>query len=236
MMTQHQSSITESGEPDQRDPSVMGSKRVLDPIERISEILFGLIMVLTFTGSLSVLEAGHQDVREMLIGALGCNFAWGIIDGIMYLMSSLAEQARGLIIFHAVRDSAEPRTAHRVIASALPPNVSAAMGSAELETIREHLQRLPSPPTRPRLRKTDWLGALAVFLLVFVSTIPVVLPFLIVHEAIPALRFSNLIAIIMLFITGYLFGRCTNYHAYLMGASMVLLGVILSSMTIALGG
>ena len=53
------------------------SKRVLDPIDRVSEVLFGLIMVLTFTGSLSVAEAGRDDVRAMLIGALGCNLAWG---------------------------------------------------------------------------------------------------------------------------------------------------------------
>jgi hypothetical protein len=32
-------------------------------------------MVLTFTGSLSVAEAGREDVRTMLIGALGCNIA-----------------------------------------------------------------------------------------------------------------------------------------------------------------
>ena len=63
------------------EPSVTSSKSVLDPIERISEVLFGLIMVLTFTGSLSVAEAGREDVRVMLLGALGCNLAWGIIDG-----------------------------------------------------------------------------------------------------------------------------------------------------------
>ena len=37
--------------------------RVLDPIDRISEVLFGLFMVLTFTGTLSVLEGGHEAVR-----------------------------------------------------------------------------------------------------------------------------------------------------------------------------
>jgi hypothetical protein len=63
------------------DTPIRSSKRVLDPIDRISEILFGLIMVLTFTGSLGVAEAGRDDVRTMLIGALGCNLAWGIIDG-----------------------------------------------------------------------------------------------------------------------------------------------------------
>jgi hypothetical protein len=51
------------------------SKRVLDPHERISEVLFGLIMVLTFTGSISIAEAGREDIRAVLIAALGCNLA-----------------------------------------------------------------------------------------------------------------------------------------------------------------
>ena len=50
-------------------------------------------MVLTFTGSLSVAEAGRDDVRTMLIGALGCNLAWGIIDGVLYLMGCLGKRA-----------------------------------------------------------------------------------------------------------------------------------------------
>ena len=64
--------------------------RVLDPSERIAEVLFGLIMVLTFTGSLSIADAGENDVRVMLIGALGCNLAWGLIDAVLYLMGCLA--------------------------------------------------------------------------------------------------------------------------------------------------
>ena len=90
------------------------SKRVLEPVERVSEVLFGLIMVLTFTGSLSVAEAGREDVRTMLIGALGCNLAWGIIDGVLYLMGCLAEKGRNLQTFHAVRKATDPQKAHRV--------------------------------------------------------------------------------------------------------------------------
>ena len=83
-------------------------KRVLDPIDRLSEVLFGLIMVLTFTGSLSVVEAGREDVRTMLVGALGCNLAWGIIDAVFYLMGCLAEKERGLATFRAVREAGDP--------------------------------------------------------------------------------------------------------------------------------
>jgi hypothetical protein len=74
--------------------SRMRFRRVLDPIDRALEVLGGVIMVLTFTGALSVSRAGEADVREMLIGSLGCNLAWGIIDAIMYLMNCLAARSR----------------------------------------------------------------------------------------------------------------------------------------------
>src|SRR5215470_9900766 len=91
------------------------TKRVLEPIERISEVLFGLIMVLTFTCSFSVVEAGRAEVRTMLLGALGCNLAWGIIDAIMYLMACLAERARGLATLRAVRGALDPQKAQRLV-------------------------------------------------------------------------------------------------------------------------
>ena len=89
--------------------TVEPAKRVLDPIDRVSEVLFGLIMVLTFTGSLSVAEAGRDDVRTMLIGALGCNLAWGIIDAMLYLMGCLAEKGQGLMTYLAVRRATDPQ-------------------------------------------------------------------------------------------------------------------------------
>src|SRR3954465_14176634 len=112
--------------------SERSSKRVLEPIDRVSEVLFGLIMVLTFTGSLSVAEAGRDDVRTMLIGALGCNLAWGIIDGILYLMGCLAEKGRGLLTFRAVRKATDPNDAHLLIADALPSVIASVLKPAEL--------------------------------------------------------------------------------------------------------
>jgi hypothetical protein len=216
--------------------SERSSKRVLEPIDRVSEILFGLIMVLTFTGSLSIAEAGRSEVRTMLIGALGCNLAWGIIDGVLYLMGCLAEKGRGLLAFRAVRKAADPKEGQRLIADALPSVVASILQPAELETMRQRLQQLPEPPDHVRLRKDDWLGAVGVFLLVFLCTFPVVVPFIFMHNAGPALRVSNAIAIVMLFLTGYAFGRMTGRHPWLVGISMVVLGLILVGLTIALGG
>ena len=103
------------------------SRRVLEPIDRVSEVLFGLIMVLTFTGSLSVAEAGRDDVRTMLIGALGCNLAWGIIDAMLYLMGCLAHKGQSLKTFLAVHKATDPQRAQRLVADALPAVVASVL-------------------------------------------------------------------------------------------------------------
>src|SRR6478736_908391 len=117
-------------------------RRVLEPSERVAEVLFGLIMVLTFTGSLSVAEAGREDIRTMLIGALGCNLAWGIIDAVLYLMGCLSDQGRGIRALRALRQATAPEVAHRVIAGALPPMVADVLDTAQYESIRLKLVQL----------------------------------------------------------------------------------------------
>ena len=218
-----------------QDPTA-SSKRALDPADRVAEVLFGLIMVLSFTGSLSVAEAGRDDVRAMLVGALGCNLAWGIIDAILYLMGCLAERSRQLMTFRAVRAATSPERARTLLADALPPIISKLVEPAELESIRARLVRLPEPPPRSRMTREDWAGAAGVFLLVFLSTLPVVVPFIVMREAMPALRVSNAIAVAMLFMTGYTYGRLTGYRPVGMGISMVALGAVLVAITMALGG
>lgn len=211
-------------------------KRLLEPSDRVSEVLFGLIMVLTFTGSLSVAEAGRADVRTMLVGALGCNIAWGIIDGILYLMGCLAEKGSGIRALKAVQKAPTPEQAHRVIADALPPLVADTLGSAEYESIRQRLVRLPEPPPAPRLSGAEWAGASAVFSWVFVTTFPVAVPFIVISDVGTALRVSNAVAVALLFLTGYAFGRIAGYRPWLSGLFMVVLGSVLVAITMALGG
>jgi hypothetical protein len=211
-------------------------KHVLDPSDRISEVLFGLIMVLTFTGSLSVAEAGREDIRTMLIGALGCNIAWGIIDGVLYLMGCLAEKGRSLATLWAIRKAPTPEKAHRVIAEAIPPALASVMESADLEMLRQRLSQLPTPPDKAKLSAGDFWGAGGVFLLVFLSTFPVTIPFIFMREAQPALRLSNLIAMVMLFALGVAYGKLVGRSAWVVGISMIVLGAVLVALTMALGG
>jgi hypothetical protein len=218
------------------DADTSTRKRVLEPIDRVSEILFGLIMVLTFTGSLSVAESGREDVRAMLIGAIGCNLAWGLIDALMYLMGSLTERARGRMAWQALRSAGTTDDARSAIADALPSAVASAMSDSELDSMRQRLSQAPEPPQTRLLTADDWRGALGVFLLVFLSTFPVVLPFVFMRDAWTAMRASNGIAIVMLFVCGWSWARFTGMRPWLVGSIMVLVGSVLAALTLALGG
>jgi len=208
---------------------------VLDPTERFSEILFGLIMVLTFTGSLSAAESGRQEVRTMLIGALGCNLAWGIIDAIFYLMNTLAERGHKVLALRRLRGFRDPAKARALLADELPPALASALRPEDLDLLRERLIALPQP-TRAPLHRDDFRGAVAVFFLVFLSTFPVAIPFLVMHDAMLALRVSNAIAIVLLFVGGYKLAQFIGTRPWRTGLAMVAIGAVLVGLTIALGG
>jgi VIT family len=209
---------------------------VLDPMERISETLFGLIMSLTFICSLGIATAGNVNVRTMLIGALGCNLAWGIVDGGLFLLARINGRGANILTLRAIRQAPDPETARRFIADALPPELASILPPEQLELMRQKLQQLPEPCGRPELTKRDWVGALGLCSLSFLSTFPVVVPFIFVSDAKLALRVSYAVAIVMLFCCGYAFGYHSGLRPWAAGLSMVAFGSALVSVAVALGG
>jgi VIT1/CCC1 family predicted Fe2+/Mn2+ transporter len=210
-------------------------RNALDPVSRATELLFGLIMVLTFTASLNAAEAGQVEVRVMLIGALGCNLAWGLIDAVMYLISTRGEQALSSRTVAEVRSATSPETGRAAVAATLPPVILPAMTEMDLERIRKHLASMPDQPAAPRLASADYLAAVSVFLLVFVGTLPVVLPFVFFGDPQVALPLSHAVAITLLFLTGWSLGRHWG-QPWRVGLSMVALGLVLVAVALALGG
>jgi hypothetical protein len=80
--------------------------------------------------------ADRAQIRTLVIGALGCNLAWGVIDAGMYLMAGLHERGRGILAMRAAR-AADPAAARRIIADALPPLVGRTLSAEHLESIRQ---------------------------------------------------------------------------------------------------
>ena len=184
-----------------------GRERVLDPIERVSEVIFGLLMAMTFIGSLSVATAGREEVRTMMITALGCNLAWGLADAVMYLVRTVTERTRNRVLLARLRGGSDAVAGQALVADALPPRIAAAAGTDGLELLRRRLAEQPAPPVQSHLGLDDFKGALGVFLLVVLATFPVVVPFMLFDQAAPAVRVSNFVALGMLFLSGWILAR-----------------------------
>jgi len=129
-----------------------------------------------------------------------------------------------------------PEQAHALIAEELR-GTAEGLGPAELEMLRRWLcTGAASADGRPRLRASDLRGAAGVFCLVVVSTFPPVLPFIFIPDVYTAKRVSAAIAIAMLFISGYGWGRYAGLRPAAVGLVMVVLGVLIQAVVIALGG
>ena len=212
-----------------------GSNGLLDPIDRISEILFGLIMAVTIVGSLSIATAGQNEVRTVMTAALGCNLAWGLVDAVMYLVRTFTERTRNLTLGKQLI-GADAETARRLIMAQLPEHVAMITGWVELDGMRRRLLTL-SMPRRIGLKRSDYLAATGIFLLVVAGTFPVVVPFLMTDNAALAMRISRAVTLAMLFVAGFVLGRHAG-HARPAGTGLVmlLLGVALIAAVKALGG
>ena len=210
-------------------------KRLLDPVDRISEVLFGLIMAVTIVGSLSIATAGQQDVRAVVWAALGCNVAWGLVDAVMYLIRTMTERSRNRVLARRIAGS-DDASADKLLREALPESVVALCAPGEIAAMRGRLQTL-SLDERPLLAGRDWLYALGIFLVVVVATFPVVAPFLVLGDVARAFAVSQAITLVMLFLAGVHLGRHAGYPKPLRtGLAMAAFGAVLIAAVKALGG
>lgn len=208
---------------------------VLNPVDRISEVLFGLIMVLTFTGAISASTDAREEVRELLWAALGCNVAWGLVDAIMYLMNVAIERGHARTVIKVIKESDEAK-ASKILKEEIQSGIAALMTEQELNAISQRLKKLPTPSTASLFTATDLLAGIEIFLLVFLCTFPVALPFGFIDDLALAMRVSNGVALFMLFVGGFLLARYAGFNRILTAVSYTLIGVALVLITMALGG
>lgn len=208
---------------------------LLNPVDRVSEMIFGLFMALTFVGVVSMATAGREEIRTMLIAAIGCNLAWGLVDAVMYLVRTIADRGRLLTLTRSIRE-ADAESGCRMLQGALSAPVAKLMTNTEIEAMRGRLLALTDVPARPRLQRDDFLAALGVFLIVVASTFPVALPFVFIKDAGTALFVSRAIGLAMMFLGGLALGRYAGYGSWKTGLMMAGLGTVVIVVVVALGG
>jgi hypothetical protein len=218
----------------------MSPPNYLKPNETLAEVVAGLIMVLSFTLAASVASGGGQDgARAALVGAIGCNVAWAIIDAVFYLMDSAFGRNRLIRIGRAVASAPDEAAALATIRGELDPYLASIARTED----REHFYRgvrswllQKRPPRRADLTRDDYMGAVAVFCLVVATALPAVLPLLLISDPWIALRASNLLVIVVLFVVGYYWAGYVDTNRWLAGFGLTALGLALVAVAIPLGG
>ncbi|MEW5738711.1 MAG: hypothetical protein AB1938_07275 [Myxococcota bacterium] len=208
---------------------------IVSPYDRFSELVFGLIMTLSVTGSLAVASELPGGSRELLVAAVGCNIAWGLVDAVMYLLNALLERSRNRLLVAAMAASS-PEESRKILLDALPGPLGAVLTVDELNALRQKLIDGRFPAASRRLTREDLLGSVGIFLWVAVGTLPVSLPFAFIADVYVAMRVSNGIALVMLFVLGFMVGRYSGMRPWLSGGVLLLLGIALVGAVIALGG
>jgi hypothetical protein len=209
---------------------------VLNIVDRVSELLFGLFMALTFVGAISVTDGGRGQIHSMFAAALGCNLAWGLVDAVMYLVRTITDRGRVLALMQSVRSAPDAETGRALIGRSLSKVAAGLLSTTEIEAVRGRIVALTSLPSRPTLTRDDLLAAVAIFVIVVASTFPVVLPFLLLQDVGVAKNVSRAIALVMLFFGGLALGRHAGYGSWKVGFMMAGLGTVLVLAINALGG
>src|SRR3954467_276406 len=129
---------------------------VLSTIDRVCELCFGLFMALTFVGAVSAATAGANAGRLMFYTALGCNLAWGLADGVMYLVRTLTQRARRLELATFIHRNRDASHGVERLRGELSGVMKSLVSDAELEAVRARLAGLPEVPDKPRLLADDY--------------------------------------------------------------------------------
>lgn len=102
-------------------------RRWLAPADRLAEAIYGLLILMTFTMAFQATTNGETvvpvldtlAVRGTLLAAIGCAVAWGLIDGVMYLVTSLVERGERVRVARAVQGTPSAEAAIVMIAASL---------------------------------------------------------------------------------------------------------------------
>jgi hypothetical protein len=221
--------------------------RLLDPIDRLSETIFSVLILLTFTLAYRIIRLGVNPYEpippDYMVGlfwaALGATVAWGMIDGVIYALLSVLERGEKHQFLASVQAAATPEEGIRAIADELDYILEPITGAEQRRLVYldvlDHLH--DSRPKPVTLTRDDILGGLGSALVAVLAVLPSLAPLLLLRDHYSlALRVSNLVSFAVLFYTGYQWGKYSGSGPWRTGLLLLIIGAILALIAIPLGG
>lgn len=219
--------------------------RFLDPLDAAVELIYGVLIVMTFTMAVGALDlatlpeySAKTEFQRLLLAAFGCAVAWGFIDAVVYLLICAAEHSRDAATLQEVRAATSAQDRMEIVAEALGDSLGALADEEDHDQIYSVLAAnlAEADPVEHWIESDDIRGAIAIFVIACLATIPVVIPLLFGRDPFWSMRIANGLSIAVLFATGYWWARQTNLKAVRTGLLVASLGVFVTLVAIPMGG
>jgi len=231
----------------QAKPQGSPLEQLLDPIDLLAEVIFSVLIILTFTLWFGIIKLGANPdklitveyMNEFIVAVVGATLAWGIIDGIMLALLSVFERGERHRFLADLQAAASDEEAIDLIADefdfSLEPITGEQQRQALYADVLEHLH--DSKPRPVGFQSEDLIGAVASVVVAILAIVPSLIPLILLRDqGILAVRISNIVSFVVLFIAGYLWGRYTGANPWKTGLLLLSAGVIMMAIAIPLGG
>ena len=221
--------------------------QLLDPIDRLSETIFSVLILLTFTLAFRILKLGgipgqpitSAHLNELLIAAVGATLAWGIIDGVMYALMAVLERGESHRLLRRLQAAESEREGVEIVAEEFDYLLEPITGDAERQQLYRHVfAYLREGQPRPvGFKRDDLAGALGSVLVAVLPVLPSLAPLVLLRGSPElAIRVSNVVSFGVLFYSGYQWGQYSGSSPWRTGLLVMVVGVAMVAVAIPLGG
>jgi hypothetical protein len=222
--------------------------RLLDPIDRLSETIYSVLVLLTFTLAYRIIRLGADPMsppdsvqysNDLLIAALGAIFAWGVIDGLMYILMEVFQRGERHRLLHLLQGAENDAERVDTLADELDYILEPITDETEREQLYQSMLRhlRTAQPQPIGFKREDFTGALGTLVVAVIAVIPSLIPLVVLrHNYDLAIRVSNVISFIVLFHAGYSWGAYTGVNPWRTGLTLITAGVTMVAVAIPLGG
>jgi VIT1/CCC1 family predicted Fe2+/Mn2+ transporter len=220
---------------------------LLAPIDLLAEAIFAILIVLIFTLWAAVVKIGPypgqpisaESMNELASAAFGAALAWGVIDGILYILFSLFERSERHRILAQIQAAETDEAAVDVIADQFDHIFEPITGEdRRLMIYEDMLAHLRDSRPRPvGFQREDFIGAAGSVLVAILAVAPSLAPLVLLrgHGAL-AIWISNIISFAMLFYAGFRWGRYTGANPWKIGLLLLGAAAIMVLIAVLLGG
>lgn len=199
------------------------------PWEIISGLLITLILINNIKNILG--DRAASEIIPFSIIIIAITLFWGVFDGLMFIYTHVLERGRYNRMISLIK-SQDKNVSFKQLNNELNQTVISLLDKRTRYNLTKRIwMSISSLPQhalkKPRISKSDIIGAFFYILLVILPCIVILVPFLLINNLNLAIFASNIVGLTILFFLGYRLGSCIDRNKILSGLATMLLGLII---------